>query len=194
MRTVRASLVSFSALLMAACSTAQAVPPRTQDTAQTAPPPARDEFAAAILAEHNRVRASVRPAPRTALPPLVWDESLAALAREWADRCPRGHRPRNRFGENIYWSGGTPATPEGAVRSWAEESANYDYESTVCTEDGRRNWAACGHYTQIVWRDTARVGCARKTACAGPFENVVVCNYDPPGNMNVSDTSIPRPY
>ena len=37
----------------------------------------------------------------------------------------------------------------------------------------------CGHYTQIVWETTQKVGCA-KIQCDG-FD-LWVCNYDPPGN------------
>lgn len=164
--------------------------PRPQPTSD-AP---QDPFSAAMLAAHNRVRREVRPAGSTPLPPLEWDDSLATLAAAWTNRCPDGHRPNNTFGENIYWSGGMAATADAAVASWAEEARYYDYDSTVCSRDGRRTWSACGHYTQLVWRETRRVGCAVRTNCPGDFENVVVCNYDPPGNVNVSSTSIPRPY
>jgi pathogenesis-related protein 1 len=37
----------------------------------------------------------------------------------------------------------------------------------------------CGHYTQIVWRNTKAVGCA--VGGKGARE-VWVCDYDPPGN------------
>jgi hypothetical protein len=37
----------------------------------------------------------------------------------------------------------------------------------------------CGHYTQIVWRNTKSVGCA---VARGKGVEVWVCNYDPPGN------------
>lgn len=171
------------ALALASCTSAHATPP-----------PATNDFPGQMLSAHNAVRRGVSPAPRTPLPVLVWDASLERLAREWANTCPRGHRPRNRYGENLYWSGGMPATAAAAVQSWAREAEYYDYESTVCTKDGRRDWSACGHYTQLVWRDTTRIGCAVKTDCPGRLPNVIVCNYDPPGNMNVSDTSIPRPY
>lgn len=176
-------VLALACLVLAACSAAQATPP-----------PPVDGFDLQITAAHNAIRRGVRPAPSTPLPNLVWDESLARLAREWANTCPSGHRPRNRFGENIYWSGGAPATAASATQAWAREAAYYDYQTTVCTKDGQRNWAACGHYTQMVWRDTARLGCAMKSGCPGRLENVIVCNYDPPGNMNVSSTSIPRPY
>jgi pathogenesis-related protein 1 len=201
---------SLLALLLASCSAAHATPPSPATPTSAQPPTAAQTpapadapapvqtapstFETEILSEHNRVRASVRPAPRTPLPPLVWDESLAELARGWAQRCPSGHRPRNRYGENIYWSGGMPATAQSAVGAWAEEAEYYDYGSTVCTRDGRQSWAECGHYTQVVWRESTRLGCAMRANCPGQLENVVVCNYDPPGNMNASDTSIPRPY
>lgn len=164
------------------------------------PPPTRvqnpslDSFEADILAAHNAVRANVSPAASPPIPPLEWDPALARQAADWANRCPTGHRPNNDHGENIYWSGGMEVTPEAPVRSWASEAQYYDYRSTVCSRDGRRSWAACGHYTQLVWRETTRVGCAVRRDCSGQMTNVVVCNYDPPGNINVGDTSIPHPY
>jgi pathogenesis-related protein 1 len=37
----------------------------------------------------------------------------------------------------------------------------------------------CGHYTQIVWRDTTSVGCAAQSC---PQGEIWVCDYSPPGN------------
>jgi len=37
----------------------------------------------------------------------------------------------------------------------------------------------CGHYTQIVWRDTKQVGCG---VARDNRREIWVCNYDPPGN------------
>ena len=44
---------------------------------------------------------------------------------------------------------------EQAVDSWAEEHSDYNHFTGECVE-GRM----CGHYTQVVWEDTTRVGCA----------------------------------
>lgn len=47
----------------------------------------------------------------------------------------------------------------------------------------------CGHYTQIVWRNTTHVGCATKVCDKNsPFQGFTrwqfwVCNYSPPGNF-----------
>ncbi len=123
-----------------------------------------------LLAAHNAVR------QRVGVPPLVWSESLAAVAQEWADYLVTHrqffHRPKSRYGENLFQITGARATPAEVVNDWAAESKNYEYGSNTCH-------GVCGHYTQIVWRDTQRVGCA--AARSGRTE-VWACNYDPPGN------------
>ncbi|KAK9690539.1 hypothetical protein RND81_09G135900 [Saponaria officinalis] len=61
-----------------------------------------------------------------------------------------------------------------AVNLWIAEKSNYDYASNSCKN------GECGHYTQVVWRDSVRLGCARVTCQNGGV--FVTCNYDPPGN------------
>jgi len=130
-----------------------------------------------ILAAHNAVRAQVK------VPPLEWSGRLAERAQDWANqllaRHEFVHRPNSRYGENLYVIEGALATPARVVGAWAAESRDYDYGSNGCR-------GMCGHYTQIVWRATKRVGCG--VARAGGRE-VWVCNYDPPGN-----TVGERPY
>jgi uncharacterized protein YkwD len=120
----------------------------------------------------------VVPAADPALPDLVWDEELAGVAQAWADACVFEHST-NEFGENLYAGTGTPSIQD-AVTAWAGEVADYDYDSNGCS-------GVCGHYTQIVWRDTARVGCAfadcETLVGAGFGGRYWVCNYDPPGNF-----------
>ncbi|CAB4290778.1 unnamed protein product [Prunus armeniaca] len=62
-----------------------------------------------------------------------------------------------------------------AVDMWLVEKADYNYDSNSCA-DGK----VCGHYTQVVWRNTARVGCAKVRCNSGG--TFIGCNYDPPGN------------
>ncbi|MBV9992478.1 MAG: hypothetical protein JOZ72_14450 [Alphaproteobacteria bacterium] len=47
----------------------------------------------------------------------------------------------------------------------------------VVAKDG--NPRTVGHYTQIVWRETTKLGCA--TASSKDWD-VLVCRYSPPGN------------
>lgn len=129
-----------------------------------------------MLDAHNAVRRNVSPAADPPIPDLVWDDDLAASAQAWADGCKFQH---SGPGENLYASSGS-SSPQDVVDSWASEVANYTYSNNSCS-------GVCGHYTQIVWRDTARVGCAA-TQCdnldafGGPGE-MWVCQYDPPGNF-----------
>ncbi|KAF4378489.1 hypothetical protein G4B88_027549 [Cannabis sativa] len=53
----------------------------------------------------------------------------------------------------------------------------YDYNSNTCLSE---NPWACLHYTQVVWRDSTRLGCAKVHCNVEGI--IVICNYDPPGN------------
>ena len=123
-----------------------------------------------MLAAHNAVRA------RVGVPPLTWSDRLAAHSQKWADtllaRKQFIHRPNSTYGENLFEITGARASPSQVVNAWAAESRDYNYASNRCS-------GLCGHYTQIVWRDTKAVGCA---VARGKGREVWVCNYDPPGN------------
>ena len=128
----------------------------------------------ALVDAHNQWRA------RFNSPGLVWDGGLATLAQDWADQLAASgqfdHRPNNQFGENIFM-GTTGAFPANTVvDDWGSEQANYDIPSLTCAPG-----AVCGHFTQLVWSKTARVGCGKATGADG--NDYWVCNYDPAGNM-----------
>lgn len=133
-----------------------------------------------ITAAHNQVRANVSPAASPAIPPLVWSSSVASVAQAWANGCSFKHSS-GAYGENIYATSGS-ATPADVVGDWASEVADYDYATNACK-------GTCGHYTQVVWRDSQRLGCGVANCTTGsPFGSggwqLWVCNYDPPGNYN----------
>ncbi|WOK98547.1 pathogenesis-related protein PRB1-2-like [Canna indica] len=126
-----------------------------------------------FLSSHNQVRAILGESP------IEWDRSLAKYARWWsrlrrAD-CAMVHST-GPYGENLFWGSGQNWTAADAVRIWAEERAFYDPVDNSCSPG-----KMCGHFTQIVWNDTVRFGCA-VTKCHAGGGIFVVCDYDPPGN------------
>jgi pathogenesis-related protein 1 len=126
-----------------------------------------------ITEAHNIYRRELK------IPDLVWDDSLAAYAQEWATnlqkrKCAMVHRSSNKFGENLAWSGGWKMNPNDVVKMWYDEVAFYNYSSNSC-QKGK----VCGHYTQVVWKNSKRLGCAM-ASCKN--SEIWVCNYDPPGN------------
>lgn len=154
----------------------------TPQTTTPSPTPAPQSSAepgrlAGITAAHNKTRAAL------GLPDLVWTPALARYAQAWADKlkargCDLQHRPSRgadaqKYGENLYWSSGMRSTPDDVVGDWVAERKHYDIKTDRCR-------GVCGHYTQVVWRSSVRVGCG--VATCGEAE-VWVCNYDPPGNF-----------
>ncbi len=134
-------------------------------------PGASSRMAGEMLAAHNAVREKLK------IPPLQWSDRLAAAAQQWANTLLRKHQFTHNadvpYGENLFDIDGAAATPATAVKFWVSESRNYDYATNTCR-------GLCGHYTQIVWRDTRYVGCA---VARGGGREVWVCEYDPPGNV-----------
>ncbi|MBK6512552.1 MAG: Fis family transcriptional regulator [Polyangiaceae bacterium] len=134
-----------------------------------------------ITALHNAARANVDPPAATALPPLEWSDEIAAVAQAYAELCVFEHSGGS-YGENLYANAGQPGTVQDVVDGWVSEVADYDYESNTCS-------GVCGHYTQVVWAGSLRLGCGVASCTTGsPFQGFDewqhwVCNYDPPGNF-----------
>ena len=122
--------------------------------------------------EHNAARSQV------GVPNIVWDNTVAAFAQDYANQrqgdCNLIHSGGGgKYGENLAGSSGD-LSGDDAVTMWVGEKSNYDYNSNSCVG------GECLHYTQVVWKNSVRVGCA-KVRCnnGGTF---IGCNYDPPGN------------
>ena len=125
----------------------------------------------AALDGHNGIRSDVASGlvgdepTATDMVKLDWDETLALVIQNWVDRCTWGHNPNrtNEYGalvggntyvgENlaVYLTTGSPPNlVDFALDAWSDEVAGYTYGPF----DGNS-----GHYTQLVWADTHRVGC-----------------------------------
>ncbi|XP_010252392.1 PREDICTED: basic form of pathogenesis-related protein 1-like [Nelumbo nucifera] len=122
------------------------------------------------LNAHNAARADV------GVGPLTWDDNVAAYAQAYANEragdCAMVHSG-GPYGENL--ATGTPSlSGTAAVEGWVGEKQYYDYSSNSCVG------GECLHYTQVVWSDSVRLGCA-KVHCNSGWD-FVICSYDPPGN------------
>jgi pathogenesis-related protein 1 len=174
--------------------TPRPTPARThrRDAEPSKPEPAKPEpalaaEAQAFLAAHDSHRAAVDPAPSTPLPAMRWSDELAAHARSVASQC-RFEHSQTDYGENLSARTGT-ATPAEIVLDWVAEREHYDAKRNRC-EPGE----VCGHYTQVVWRESTELGCATVSCSSGsPFGGgdwaMTVCNYAPAGNYSGQ-----RPY
>ncbi|XP_036312928.1 GLIPR1-like protein 1 [Pipistrellus kuhlii] len=134
---------------------------------------------------HNEMRRTVQP-PAANMKYMTWDEGLAKTAKSWADQCKFEHNkcPVNHchptfpyVGENIWLGRLNKFKPAKAIRFWYNERAFYTYASQLCTK-------VCGHYTQVVWADSHKVGCAMSICPKLGYSDslIFVCNYGPAGN------------
>lgn len=134
-----------------------------------------------LIAAHNRERAVFGS------PPLRWDHVLAAgadaYARQLASLGRLQHSPRQMRpgqGENL-WIGSRGAfSVDAMAEGWAAERRNFRPGRFPATSR-TGNWADTGHFTQMVWPSTSRLGCG--LASAGRWD-VLVCRYAPGGNVD----------
>ncbi|WQF78519.1 Putative CAP domain-containing protein [Colletotrichum destructivum] len=127
----------------------------------------------AALDAHNAARTEV------GVPALEWDDSLAAGAQEWATHLlsvgSLTHSQTADQGENLYMQSNTDSPYVNAANAWISEKSDYNGETISSS-----NYMGFGHYTQIVWKSTTKVGMALATNSQGTY---VVARYSPPGNF-----------
>lgn len=123
--------------------------------------------------------------------PLTWNAGVAATAATWAEGCQWMHAPANQriymgtqMGENLSAGSGTSWNPTSLGQGWIDERVDWDCAANTCAAG-----EVCGHYTQVIWRNSTEVGCALRTCTTGsPLGSstwqFLVCRYLPAGNYN----------
>lgn len=137
---------------------------------------AEASFQTIWLDTHNNARRAV------GVSSLVWDDALAARAKVWADALARSgrfeHATQQGDGENLWMGTKGAYAPKDMVQTWIDEKQ--DYRPGRFPNISRTgNWSDVGHYTQIIWWNTKRVGCAM---ASNRKEDYLVCRYAAPGN------------
>ena len=141
-----------------------------------------------ILRVHNTARRQV------GVGPLQWDWKLARYAQAWAEHLATRvqrlkHRPesgpwKQKHGENLASSSSSvPIGSYGAAGSkqWLSEKKYYTYGRVGYV----RARGETGHYTQMVWRKSTKIGCGiGRYRRGGWYTVILVCNYSPGGNMH----------
>jgi len=160
-----------------------------------------------ILRVHNQLRAKVArgdeqagaPGPQPSASNMIemtWDEELARVAQTHADQCVFDHDcsdcrrvARFKVGQNLYTQSQSHRKNleldwGNAIKEWYNEVSDVP-RSTA--KSYRFNFAT-GHYTQIVWAKTSKVGCGVSMYKDGPwFTALFTCNYGPAGNFRQAE-------
>ncbi len=134
-----------------------------------------------LLASHNSERR------RAGVPLLAWDPALAQGAQAYANELARlnlmRHSPkasRRGLGENLWMGTRDYFRPAAMVGAWASERSMF-FAGRFPAVSRTGNWADVGHYTQMIWPRTQRVGCAIAKSVRS---DILVCRYWPSGNVD----------
>lgn len=186
MRSIKLSVIAAPLLFWASGCSAQDVPPvySTGNPIGSAEVPTSGEedigmFAQSLLGAHNDAREKV------GAPALRWSKSLANdaadYARVLADKNKIEHASedaRNGAGENL-WIGTSGFYSTRAMIDAFLTEEQYFKPGIFPDVSTTGNWIDVGHYTQIIWKDTQKVGCA---VTNNAQNDVLVCRYLPSGN------------
>lgn len=131
-----------------------------------------------IVDIHNKYRTMVQP-PACVMFKLSWDEELSMLAKKWAENCEFTHEPnyqrripgKYNVGQNLAYG---YQSWESVMKAWYDEYKDYNYGEI-------KHNGVVGHYTQMVWDRTTRIGCY--FANCKNLRNYYVCNYAVGGNF-----------
>ncbi|CAF3657235.1 unnamed protein product [Rotaria socialis] len=124
---------------------------------------------------HNTLRAAHCSAP------LQLDNNLNTIAQNYADYLAARNifqHSNNGYGENLYMTSSSAPIQSlsgtGATQAWYDEIDYYNFNSPGFS-------SSTGHFTQVVWKTSTKLGVGIAFSLDGR-RAYVVANYDPPGN------------
>ena len=140
----------------------------------------KDKFIQDALEKHNELRAA------HGVEPLTISEDLNIIAQKYAehlasiDKIVRSDNTYKgeELGENIYCCLGKEIEGDLMTTTWYEEINEYNFDNPGFSSE-------TGHFTQIVWKDTKKVGFGFAQSSSGIYYGVGY--YFPVGNINTKN-------
>ncbi|UNI13736.1 hypothetical protein JDV02_000452 [Purpureocillium takamizusanense] len=180
-------------------SVAKQPAPQPKPTTSAAPapapapaPPSGGNYEEVMVYRHNIHRSN------HSAPDLTWDSTLAQYAENTAKTCVFEHdmhQGDGHYGQNLAsWGGSGSLTDASRMDHAAAAVSDQWYNGEMPnwqfygmdnppSSSSLHDW---GHFTQVVWKDATKVGCATVKCAAGTVLSFnswyTVCNYNPPGN------------
>jgi len=157
-----------------------------------------------IVDIHNRLRNRVASNQTIQFPAanmmvMQWDSELANIAQRWADQCRFEHdcadcrrvgpSIEDTVGQSVFmdWNlqKGGVLDWNRTIHTWFDEISVFPDNVTSAVERFQFNSThQSGHYTQLVWARTNRVGCGVITFTRDERQQTLyVCNYGEMGNF-----------
>lgn len=162
--TAESTTAAASTTVAASTTAEETTADATTATSSTATSTSSSDFKDAILNQHNVKRAL------HGVVDLVWNDTLEEYAQNYADAYDCSGtltHSGGSYGENL----GLGYTTTGVVDAWYDEISDYDSSDPVAS-----------HYTQVVWKATTELGCAKKY-CDSYWGQYTICSYQTAGNV-----------
>jgi len=169
----------LSITIFALCLTHLALSGGVRVLTASSPSSSASQFITDCMNGHNTVR------NKLGVGSMKWDTSLASAAKAYAQKLASASTTGNLvhsgsgYGENLASAKGSKFTTSQMVKGWADEVKYYIKGCTYpkCTTGGE-----VGHYTQMVWRNSVKVGCGYALDKAKSW-GYLVCRYTVHGNI-----------
>ncbi|KAF4124416.1 SCP protein [Geosmithia morbida] len=167
------------------------VAPSSTTSSAAAPSNTLSSYAGTMVKQHNYHRAN------HSSPDLTWDSDLASWAQNTAETCVFAHdmsQGDGNYGQNLATYGSTGDIDSAMVNSARSAVTDQWYNGEVnswsfyglADPPSGANLEDWGHFTQVVWKSSTKVGCYTAKCAAGTVLSYdawyTVCNYNPPGN------------
>jgi len=125
-------------------------------------------------------------------PPVQLDPELVDYAKSRAalvsteNYLNYGHAGlKAEYGENLSWQASSDQVPglaAGATSGWYGEIKDYNFEDLAANVPSKT-----GHFTQLVWKDSIRIGAGRvcgQSEGSEWYETYIAVNFSPRGNVS----------